>query len=294
MLRSRHRLLKAVIGLGSIVIAATASTQSLNAQTSGYRYPDAENTLVIDTSKGRVVVEMYPQLAPNHVERMKTLVRQNFYDGQKFHRVIEGFMAQTGDPKGTGEGGSDLPDIEAEFTVKHGTDFPMYVVAKPKGSVLGFVGALPVQSQAQELMELTRDNKVQAWGLFCQGVLGMARSGDPNSANSQFFLMRGANAVLEKRYTAFGAILSGLDVVRKLKIGEPPKDPDTMLKVQLLADMPQAERPKLEVMDTNSNAFKAEIDKVRKRQGADFSACDVTVPVNVPIMGPVVGTVGGL
>ncbi len=247
----------------------------------GYRVPDANNTLVIDTTKGRIVVEMYPVLAPNHVERMLTLTRRHFYDGLIFHRVIEDFMDQTGDPQGTGLGGSDLPNVKAEFTVRHDASFPLTVASKPSGALIGFVGAMPVQSQVNELMPISKDGKTEAWGLYCQGVLGMARDSSQDSANSQFFLMRGANSVLEKRYTAFGVVVSGLDVVRKMKIGEPPVNPDKMLKVQVLADMPEADRPQVEIMDTLSPQFKAIIEQARKDKGADFSACDITVPTKV-------------
>jgi peptidylprolyl isomerase len=109
----------------------------------------------------------------------------------------------------------------------------------------------------------------------------MARDNDNDSANSQFFLMRAPNSVLEKRYTAFGVVLSGLDVVRKIKIGEPPVNPDKMLTVRVLADIPPAERPQIEVMDTMSPQFRTIIDQTRKAKGADFSVCDVQVPVKV-------------
>ena len=267
---------KLALGLSLIAFGGLVHTSAMAVEP-GYRVPDAENTIVIDTTKGRIVVEVYPQLAPKHVERLKTLVRQKFYTNHKFHRVIEGFMAQTGDPTGTGSGGSTLPNIVGEFTARRGADFPLVVASRPRGSVVGFIGAMPVQSQNDELMHLTIDNKVHTWGLYCQGVLGMARENDPNSANSQFFLMRSANPALEKRYTAFGVVISGLSVVKKLKIGEPPKDPDIMQSVQILADMPVADRPKIEVIDTQSALFKTELDKTRKRLGADFSACDVPV-----------------
>ncbi|MGA9658226.1 MAG: peptidylprolyl isomerase [Asticcacaulis sp.] len=245
----------------------------------GYRAPDAEHTLVIETNKGRIVVELYPSLAPSNVARLLALAHTHFYDGLVFHRVIEDFMAQTGDPKGDGTGGSDLPNVPAEFTMRHDSSFPFVVANKPAGSQIGFLGAMPVQSQVNELMPITKDGKVSAWGLYCQGVLGMARDNSPDSANSQFFLMRGSNNVLEKRYTAVGVTLTGLDVIRKLKIGEPPVNPDKMLSVRVLADIPEAERPKIEVMDTSSTQFQAVLDWVRRDKGENFSACDVTVPV---------------
>ncbi len=264
--------------MGGVALAVLMTAASAFATTPGYRELDAAHTLVIDTTKGQIVVEMYEALAPTHVERMTTLTRRGFYDGLIFHRVIEDFMDQTGDPKGTGEGGSDLPNLKGEFLTRKDASFPFTVVARPTGSLIGFVGAMPVQSQVAELAAITNDGKTNAWGLYCQGVLGMARDSAPDSANSQFFLMRGANSALEKRYTAFGVVVSGLDVVRKIKIGEPAVNPDKMLKVRVLADIPEAERPKIEVMDTTSPQFQQLIDQTRKSKGADFSACDLTVP----------------
>jgi len=261
--------------------AALMTATSAFAFEPGYRNVDADNTLVIDTTKGRVIVEMYPVLAASHVERMKTLTRQHFYDGLIFHRVMEDFMDQTGDPKGDGTGGSTLPNLKGEFTMRHDASFPMTVASHPSGALVGFVGAMPVQSQVNELLPMSADGKVMAWGLYCPGTLGMARDSQPDSANSQFFLMRGANSSLEKNYTAFGMVVSGLDVVRKMKIGVPAVDPDKMLKVQVLADIPASERPDVQVMDTSSAQFRALIDKTRKDKGADFSACDITVPSKV-------------
>ena len=261
-------------------IAALMATSAL-ALDPGYRAADPNNTLVIDTTKGQVILEMYPALAPNHVERMLTLTRQKFYDGLTFHRVIEDFMAQTGDPKGDGTGDSSLPNVKAEFLIRRDSSFPLTVATRPKGSLIGFVGAMPVQSQVNELMAISNDGKVNAWGLFCQGAVGMAHSFDPDTGNSQFFIMRGANNALEKKYTAFGVVLTGLDVVRKLKIGEPPVNPDKMNTVRVLADIPEAERPQIEVMDTASSQFQAVLDGVRKEKGDNFSDCDVTVPAKI-------------
>jgi len=267
--------------LTGLAVMATLLAGAAVAATPGYRPVDAENTLVIDTTKGRVIVEMYPELAPQHVERMKTLTRQGFYNGLKFHRVIEGFMAQTGDPKGTGEGGSSLPNVPGEFIIRRDASLSVAPVTAERGVLTGFVKAMPVQSQVNDLMAITKDSKVETWGLYCSGTLGMARAGDPNSANSQFFLMRSYNDVLERKYTAFGMTLVGLDVVRKIKLGEPPVDPDTMTKVQVLADIPEAERPKIEVMDTASPEFKAFLEAKRKENPAGLSGCDVSVPVKV-------------
>lgn len=240
---------------------------------------DPENVMVIDTSKGRIFVELAPDMAPDSVARVKQLTREHFYDGLKFHRVIDDFMAQTGDPLGTGEGGSKYPNVKAEFSVRRGQDLPLIDVAKAEGGAEeGFLGFMPVKSQPDALMEMTVDHKVTAWGRFCPGVAGMARAGDPNSANSQFFLMRQTYPSLEKTYTPFGRVVSGEEVVRALKTGDPVVNPDVMTKVQMLADLPEAQRPKVLVLDPKSPAFASIVAKTKAEKGADFSICDVDVP----------------
>ena len=247
-----------------------------------WRAVDPENVLVIDTSKGRIIVELQPQAAPEHVARMKQLARERFFDGLKFHRVIDYFMAQTGDPLGTGEGQSPYPDLKAEFTFRRDATTPFAVAASPQGAELGFVGPLPVYSQAWSYSTMTSDGKVAAWGTYCPGVVGMARDEDPDSANSQFFLMRWAYPSLDKRYTAFGRVISGLGTVRAIKTGEPVPDPqDRMLKVRVLADIPEAERPKIRVIDTTGKWFAAAIKRERKAKGADFSPCDLDIPIQI-------------
>jgi cyclophilin family peptidyl-prolyl cis-trans isomerase len=151
---------------------------------------DPENTLILETTKGRVVIALRPDLAPGHVERIKTLARQGFYDGVVFHRVIEGFMAQTGDPTGTGSGGSDLPDLKAEFN------------AEP----------------------------------HVRGVCSMARTNNPNSANSQFFICFEDARFLDKQYTVWGKVVEGMENVDKIKRGEPVRDPDRIVSMKVMAD----------------------------------------------------------
>src|SRR5262249_5579249 len=150
-----------------------------------------ENTLIIETTKGKVVIALRPDLAPKHVERIKKLAREGFYDGIVFHRVIDGFMAQTGCPKGTGTGGSEYPDLPAEFS------------AEP----------------------------------HVRGIASMARSSAPNSANSQFFICFDDATFLDKKYTVWGKVIEGMENVDKIKRGEPVRDPDRMIKVQVAADV---------------------------------------------------------
>ncbi len=241
--------------------------------------PDPNNLLVIDTNKGRIVVELSPEVAPQSAERLRTLAHQHFYDGLTFFRVIDGFMDQTGDPLNTGEGSSKLPNLPAEFTFRRGHTTPFVTAAQPDGENLGFMGVMPVASQPQALMSMTKDGKVVAWALFCPGIVGMARANDPDSANSQFFLMRDAYPKLEKQYTAAGRVIVGQDVVRAIKLGEPPTPPlDKMITVRLASDLPPADRPTVKVLDTSSAAFKGMVDAARDDKGADFSVCDIAIP----------------
>jgi peptidylprolyl isomerase len=247
-----------------------------------WRTPNPEDVLVIDTNKGRILVEMVPEAAPAHVQRVRELTREKLYDGLRFFRVVEGFMAQTGDPENTGTGGSTKPDLTGEFMFRRGADLAFTLAADQQVAEVGFIKSLPVMSQGMMLAPLTRDQKVAAWTLFCPGVAGMARGTEPNSANSQFFLMRAAYPSLEKNYTGWGRVIAGQDVVRAIKVGEPVADPqDRMERVRVLADLPEAERPKVRVIDPASAWFKTEIARARAARGADFSACDVNIPVEV-------------
>lgn len=247
-----------------------------------WRTPDPNDVLVIDTNKGRIIVEMTPEVAPLHVAQVRALAHENFYDGLRFFRVIDKFMDQTGDPQNNGQGGSSKPNVPAEFTFRRGTDLPFVMAADQTVAEIGFIKALPVMSQSMALGALTKDQKVTAWALYCQGVMGMARDENPDSGNSQFFLMRYPYPSLEKKYTAWGRVISGLDVVRAIKTGEPVADPqDRMERVRLLADLPDKDRPKVRVIDPKGPWFKAEIERVRAAKGADFTACDVEIPVEV-------------
>ena len=152
---------------------------------------DPENTIIMETTKGKVVIELLPDLAPSHVARIKELAREKFYDGIVFHRVIDGFMAQTGDPTGTGMGGSDKPDLKAEF------------------SNLSHV----------------------------RGTCSMARSQNPNSANSQFFICFDDAPWLNKQYSAWGQVIEGMENVDQIKKGEPVRDPDSIVSMRVAADL---------------------------------------------------------
>ena len=266
--------------LSVLAPASTSLAQTAPAPTaSDWRTIAPENLLVIDTTKGRILVELEPRAAPRHVERITTLANQGFYDGLKFHRVVTGFMAQTGDPLGTGQGGSDLPDIAGEFTFRRGRDAQFAQIEGGAATgIVGLVGSLPVATQPDAQMMVTADFKTDASGLFCTGVAGMARSNAPDSANSQFYLMLATNPVLNGTYTAFGRIVSGLEVVSRLKAGPDGSviaDPDAMTHVRIAAAIAEGERPTVRVLDARSAAFQAHVDEVRAARGTQFSVCDV-------------------
>lgn len=257
------------------------------AQTAEWRTVSPDNLWVIDTSKGRVLVELEPRAAPAHIERIRTLTNQGFYDGLKFHRVIPNFMAQTGDPKGTGEGGSELPDVKGEFSFRRGRDSGFVAVENSGPGLRGIMGSLPITTQPDAQMFVTADFKTSANGLFCPGVAGMARAGSPDSANSQFFLMTGQNDNLNGGYTTFGRVVQGLDVVKALKAGDDAKDgavgadADVMTKVQLASALPEGQRPTVRVAVPGSPAFNAAVEAARTARGAQFGICDVQPVVEV-------------
>lgn len=276
-----------MLRLGGIFAAAllalglgVASAQTPDPR--NWRPVDPENTLYIDTVHGRIVVELYPEIAPRHVERIRTLARGNFYNGLMFHRVIDDFMAQTGDPLGTGQGASSLPDLREEFMFRRGPEMPFIQAAEQSRARLGFYKALPIESQPDAQMAVTADGRVSANALHCQGVVSMARAEPVNSANSQFFIMRQPNSALDKRYTIFGRVVWGMDAVMQIAVGDPPPNPDRMLSVRIAADAPESERAPIYVLRTDGPQFRDLIEETRRQRRADFSVCDVQIPARVP------------
>jgi peptidylprolyl isomerase len=193
-------------------------------------------------------------------------------------------MAQTGDPQGNGQGGSELPDLAGEFEFRRGRDAGFTPVeATPRGQ-LGLIGAVPVITQPDAQMMVTADFKTGAQGLFCPGVAGMARAALPDSANSQFFLMTGPKADLNGRYTPFGRVVVGMDAVRAIKAGSEAEngavaDPDLMIRARTAAAMPAGERPTVRV--AAGAALQREVARVRQERGAAFTICDVQPPAEV-------------
>ncbi len=174
---------------------AAALLAALVSPAAGSDAADLENLIYMDLEDGRVAIETRPDLAPNHVARIERLAREGFYDGVAFHRVIEGFMAQTGDPTGTGRGGSHLPDLEAEFTLAP----------------------------------------------HVRGVVSMARAQDPDSANSQFFIVFADARFLDGQYTVWGEVVEGMEFVDRIERGDAGAngmvaDPDRIVRMTVAAD----------------------------------------------------------
>ena len=271
----------------SLAAASVLAAGSVHAQTADWRTVSPDNLWVIDTSKGRVLVELEPRVAPNHIERIRTLTTQGFYDGLKFHRVIPDFMAQTGDPQGTGEGGSELPDIKAEFTFRRGRDAGFVPVETGHSGHRGVVGSVPVVTQPDAQMMINADMKVSAQPLFCKGTVGMARAGSPDSANSQFFLMTARNPSLDGNYTAFGRVLQGMDALQTLNKGSDAADgavganADTVVRARLGSQLPESERLQVRVAAAGGSAFAAAVEAARTAKGASFDVCDIDVPVQI-------------
>lgn len=213
---------------------AVAQTAAPNAE---WRTVAPENLLIIDTAKGRVLVELEPRIAPLSVERVRTLADQGFYDGLTFHRVLAGFMAQTGDPEGTGAGGSTLPDIDGEFQFRRGRDLGFVnLVTAPTGQ-LGVAGSMAVFTQPDAQMMVTADFKTAGQALFCPGVAGMARNQDPHSANSQFYIMFAPSPHLDGQYTIWGQVTEGMEAIDKIKRGAGGSgmvsDPDRIISMKM-------------------------------------------------------------
>ena len=271
----------------SLAAASALMTSAAQAQTADWRDIAPENLWIIDTSKGQVLVELEPRVAPAHIERIRTLTTQGFYDGLKFHRVIPDFMAQTGDPKGTGEGGSELPDLRAEFSFRRGRDAGFTAIETGLPGYRGVVGSLPVITQPDAQMMINADMKVLAVPLFCNGMAGMARAGSPDSANSQFFLMTGRNESLDGNYTVFGRVLDGMDALKALKKGADAADgavadgADTITRARLASQLPENERPHARVAVAGGAPFNAAVAAARTARGSAFDVCDVQIPVEV-------------
>lgn len=230
-----------------------------------WRAVDPQNLIVFETTKGRILIEAFPDMAPKHFAQFTKLIQSGDLDGTTFHRVIDDFMAQGGDvwaKKGEDPG---WPGIPGEFTIRRDVAaMPLEAVIGPEDTGKnGYLKGFPMLTQPSFFAEMSADGMVSTSIPHCRGVLSTARTGDPNSGDTQFFLMREHSPHLDKQYTSWGRVIDGQTVVKALKKGAPGsgtvEDPDLLTSAKIASDIPQASRPMAWVLRTDTDAFKAEL-----------------------------------
>lgn len=231
----------------------------VSADPANWREVPAENLFVFETTKGRVLIEAFPEIAPQHVAQFRQSIASGLYDGTVFHRVIDGFMAQGGDIEALKGEQADIPNLQAEFTFRRDPkSFEVNLLGNDQNSRNGYYKGVPIRTQSQYLAELSADGQIESWIPHCPGVVSTARvGGQPNSAKFQFFLLRATSDFLDKQYTAWGRMVEGLRVARALKEGEPVENPDTLVSARVASQIPEDERPKVWVRRTDGPEFKA-------------------------------------
>ena len=253
-------LLSAVIASGVIAVAPQAAVTDAEA----FRTVDPQNLVLIDTRYGEVVVELAPQFAPKHAERLRTLIRAHFYDGKSFYRVVDGFVAQGGAGEGTAAtGGAKIdaltkqwPPLKAEFDAPIGGTFTPLGSPDLFAAEVGHIDGFPV----------ARDPKdKRMWLIHCPGTFAFARDNGPDTATTEFYIVIGeAPRRLDRDLTAFGRVIAGMQYLQKLQRGDPdidngvihkPTTPDQIVRVRLAADVPQKDRPSFAVIQTDTPAF---------------------------------------
>ena len=279
--------------------AETAEAAPIEAEPA-FEFPDEvwrsvaqDQLLYIETDHGMVVIELAPEFAPLHVERMTTLANERFYDFLVWHRVLDGFVAQGGGSRSNPSHSTDMDRVPGEFTVRR--DPNEIVVFETQDRVInprsnpamaraGFWNGFPVGTQASALAGITADGRVESWLLHCEGAGSMARTSDPNSAGSQFYITRGDAEHLNAQYTVWGRVRSGQDAVDAIAIGtagqDPGFSPDTIRSMRVGTDSDFEGQVTVEVIDTNSQAF-ADWLMAQGSNGEAPDVCAVDVPVRI-------------
>ena len=280
-------LLSGLLSLGAVAFAGadtaigpaeTGYTMAdVTASPTAWRAVDPENLIVFETTKGEIILELLPEIAPKHAVQFRYYVREGLYTETAFHRVIKDFMAQGGNVEAKYGPGVMLEPTPAEFTIRRSLDqLPISPVGRPAGAIAGLYKGFPIRTEQQFLADpfWSEDGKVDSWIPHCEGVLSSARLGEQpglsrleaeNSANAQFFLISGKGRHLDQKYTAKGRVLKGLDVVKAIKLG-PPNDgfpianPDILQRAYIVADMPAEIRPQAFVQRTDTAEWRAVLD----------------------------------
>ena len=256
----------------------TYTMADVEASPEAWRAVDPENLVIMETSKGQIVLELLPVVAPAHAEQFRNYVRAGLYDGTEFHRVIKGFMAQGGDIEATHGAEALLDAMEAEFTFRRNpADTPLNTIGPADSAEGGLHLGFPMTTQPGFLAEMSVDGLVESWIPHCPGVLSTARTDDPNSGNAQFFLISDEGQHLDYKYTAKGRAIAGLDVIQSIKLGPSPDgypiaNPDVLLSAKLAADLPETERPTAYVQRTDTPEWQAVLDEADSRR---TKVCDL-------------------
>lgn len=275
------------LAFGQMALAEMSTAAEINpavtvdqakADADNWRPVDAERLFIFQTNKGRILIEAFPEVAPRHYAQFAALIRSGDLDGTGFHRVINGFMAQGGDIYALKGRESGLPDIPGEFTFRRNpSEMPLDATIGPVDSAKnGYVNGFPMATQPSFFAEMSADGLVESWVVHCRGVVSTARTADPDSANSQFFLMRDTSPHLDKDYTAWGRVVEGEDVVLKLKAGSAALNgevalPDILMTTKVAADVPEADRPNAWVERTDGPVFTARLAE----SGENVGVCDL-------------------
>lgn len=256
-----------------------------------WRTVEQNRLLYIETDHGMIVIELAPEFAPLHVERMTTLANERFYDFLVWHRVIDGFVAQGGGSRSNPSHSTEMDRVPGEFTVRRNpNEIPIYETqdrvinprSNPSTARAGFWNGFPAGTQASALASITADGRVESWLLHCKGAASMARTSDPNSAGSQFYITRGNAEHLNAQYTVWGRVRSGQDAVDAIAVGTAGEDlgfaPDTIRSMRVGSDSSFAGQVTVEVIDTDSEAFAMWLGPYAS-EGLDI--CDIEIPVRI-------------
>jgi cyclophilin family peptidyl-prolyl cis-trans isomerase len=256
-----------------------------------WRRVEQDRLLYIETDHGMIVIELAPEFAPLHVERMTTLANERFYDFLVWHRVIDGFVAQGGGSRSNPSHSTEMDRVPGEFTIRRDPNEVLIYetqdrVINPRSNPAiaraGFWNGFPAGTQASALSSITADGRVESWLLHCEGAASMARTSDPNSAGSQFYITRGNAEHLNAQYTVWGRVRSGQDAVNAIAVGTAGEDigfsPDTIRSMRVGSDSGFDGQVTVDVIDTNSEAFAIWLGPYAS-EGLDI--CDIDIPVRI-------------
>jgi peptidylprolyl isomerase len=285
----------AAVSLLSMAVAMSAGAAFAGPadDPANWRKVDLENVLDISINRQDVLIELRPDFAPNHVAQIKKIAKAGHYDRLPFHRVIDDFMAQGGEVSAIYMLSTPYPTLKAEFTFRRDPrKTPVQWFGKAaNGDNVGYLDGFIVHGQPDEAADLMADHKVDTWAIHCPGIASMARTNDPDSADTQYFLMRQSREALDKTYTIWGRALVGLDIIRGIKAGSEDKDGrlapgegDKTGKVQLVSDIKSFSKPTaIYVQRTDGPMFAAALAAAKASPADD--ACNLP-PVQIIVERP--------